>query len=244
MRPETRDAVDGYWAASLGCAPGALRTDGVSVVAGNEGTAAVVVRGDAAVVAVDPERLAVARDVLSETALSELTDPERIRARFERLAAVGEILGPAYLGYADESTVRAAAARTDRTDAVTRPLTAADEAAYDAFEAACPPTEWSDGGPPFSPTRTVGRFVDGDLVALAGYEVWDGTLAHIAVVTHPDRRGEGHAQAVVAAVARRTLDGGLVPQYRTLDAWPWSVRVAEKVGFERWGTSVLVRFES
>ncbi|WP_435348428.1 hypothetical protein [Haloarchaeobius sp. HRN-SO-5] len=43
-----------------------------------------------------------------------------------------------------------------------------------------------------------------------------------------------------AATTERALGAGLWPQYRTLDACPWSVALAEGLGFEQFATGSLV----
>ncbi|SFL11033.1 hypothetical protein SAMN04487950_2511 [Halogranum rubrum] len=245
MLTETRDAVDGYWADALGCSRAVLRQEGLSVVEGPADEVELVARGDSVVVAVGSSRTNVVRDALAGLSATAAVDADVLTARFASIGIpVNEVLGPAYLGYADDSTLWPVDASTRPTvEDTVRTLTESDSGAYDRFRAACSDDEWDAGGSDLVPERTVGRFVDGNLVALAGYTVWDDTLAHIAVVTHPDHRNEGHAQAVVGRVARVALDDGLVPQYRTLDAWPWSIQAATNVGFERWGTSLLVRFD-
>lgn len=239
MRPETHEAVDCYWANSLGCRREVLCEAGVSLVASDTTTVDVVRRGDSAVVAVDAERMSDIEATLSDSVVDDVMTRERLVGRLTSTGfVVADVLGPAFLGYADASTLLRAEAETGPP---VRTLTSDDEAAYERFRAACPKDEWDAGGSLFHPGRTVGQFVGDELVALASYDIWAETIAHIAVITHPDHRNEGHAQAVVLAIAHDALAASLIPQYRTLDAWPWSVRVAEKLGFERWGTSLLVR---
>ena len=72
---------------------------------------------------------------------------------------------------------------------------------------------------------------------MAGYDIWDGLIAHVAVVTHPDHRSSGNGRAAASLLTDRALDAGLLPQYRTSDAWPWSVALAEGLGYERFATS-------
>jgi GNAT superfamily N-acetyltransferase len=90
----------------------------------------------------------------------------------------------------------------------------------------------------------IGLFADAgddhELVAAAAYDVWDDLLAHLAVVASPERRNQGYGRAVVSRATERALAEGLIPQYRTADAWPWSVALAEGLGFCQFGTSVLV----
>lgn len=156
---------------------------------------------------------------------------DAVRPRLEAVVAPERVLGLASYGYVDLTTL-------DPVDADARALEIDDESAFEASRAAVPDEEWANGGPEFRPGETIGRFVD-DLVAVAGYDVRDGLIAHIAVVTHPDHRSAGHGRAVVSLVTERALEVGLVPQYRTADIWPWSVALAEGLGYERFATSYL-----
>jgi RimJ/RimL family protein N-acetyltransferase len=80
-----------------------------------------------------------------------------------------------------------------------------------------------------------------ELLALAGYEVWNDTIAHIAVVTHPLHRGRSLGGAAVALAARHALQARLVPQYRTLRANAPSLGIASRLRFREYGFSVYVR---
>ena len=142
------------------------------------------------------------------------------------------ILGPAYVGYADTVPSLATSARA---------VTNADFSAVAALEIACGPEEWEHGGCDVAEQPASGVFIRGTLAALAGYEVWGGTIAHICVVTHPAFRGRGHATAAVAHLAARALQAGLVPQYRTLLSNAPSMRVARKLGFAQYGSTIAAR---
>lgn len=87
----------------------------------------------------------------------------------------------------------------------------------------------------------VGVFADAELAAVAGYEVWDGCIAHLNILTHPARRGRGFGREAVAALARTALDRGLVPQYRVLADNAPSLAVAAAVGFQPYATSLALR---
>jgi predicted GNAT family acetyltransferase len=79
------------------------------------------------------------------------------------------------------------------------------------------------------------------VAALAGYEVWGSTIAHISVITHPDFRSRGFGRSAVAHLAGRAMAAGLLPQYRTLQSNRASIRVAEALGFHFYATSTAVR---
>lgn len=93
------------------------------------------------------------------------------------------------------------------------------------------------GGMQFIPGKTVGLFVDEQLVAAAGFTVWNGLLAHLAVVTHPNYRSQGYGKTVVSRATEQAFADGLLPQYRTSDVWPWSVALAQSLGFHRFTTA-------
>jgi GNAT superfamily N-acetyltransferase len=121
---------------------------------------------------------------------------------------------------------------------------ARDGAAVSRLQAACSEQEWEHGGSDPAHGRTFGVFDGGgELEALAGYEIWDETIAHISIVTHPARRGKGSGRAAVARAAEHALEAGLLPQYRTLRANAPSMSLARRLGFSEYGFSVYVRLE-
>ncbi len=229
--PETLGTLRRYWAGKLGVDADAFEATGVTVGAGHGDDVEVFVRDDAVVVGAPPA-LHDACERATGGLARAVPDDEAVGEWIGARGSVRTVLGPAFYGYVDRRSF-------EPVDATARPLDAADEAAVDRLRAAVPDEEWDQGGPAFEPGRTVGRFVDGDLVAVAGYDVWDDLVAHVAVVTHPDHRGEGNGRAAVSRVTAAALDDGLLPQYRTADAWPWSVALAEGLGYERFATSCL-----
>lgn len=144
-----------------------------------------------------------------------------------------QVIGPAFIGYAEEIGEAGERARI---------LDASDAAQAALLEKGCEPEEWDHGGSVVGEVPCSGVFAeDGSLAALAGYEVWSGTIAHISIVTHPDHRGRGYGRDAVAHLARRAMASGLVPQYRTLAANAPSMRIAAALGFQHYATSVAVR---
>jgi RimJ/RimL family protein N-acetyltransferase len=116
-----------------------------------------------------------------------------------------------------------------------------DLPAVQALESACSPREWEHGGITVGEDVAAGTFVGDELAALAGYEVWDGVIAHISVVAHPAHRGRGHAAAAVSLVTTTALERGLLAQYRALESNTPSLAVAERLGFQPYARSVAVR---
>lgn len=251
LTPRTVGALRRYWAGRLGVGTEAFDRGGATVGAvgageddNGDGPAGVELlrQGDALVVGAPPPLVDPFRDREAELAALDVADPVAVReAIVDALSSgasasvhpVDRVLGPAFYGHADAETF-------EPIESPARPLAESDAEAFETFRAAIPTEDWVNGGPAFRPGRTTGRFVDGGLVAAAGYEVWDGRIAHLAVVVRPDARGEGHGRAVVSRATELAFEAGLIPQYRTLDEWPWSVALAEGLGYERFATSAFV----
>ena len=78
----------------------------------------------------------------------------------------------------------------------------------------------------------VGIRVDGRLAAMAGQRLAPTGFAEVsAVCTHPDFRGRGYAQALVAAVTRNIHSDGRMPFLTSFEANTGAVRIYKQVGF-------------
>lgn len=142
------------------------------------------------------------------------------------------VIGPAFIGYAAGMEEAAGGARE---------LTSGDMEAVESLQSACSETEWDHGGSDLATDPCSGVFEGEELAALAGYEVWDDSIAHLCVVTHRRFRGRGHARRAVEHVAKRALNAGLLPQYRTLESNLPSMHIARALGFSPYASSVAVR---
>jgi GNAT superfamily N-acetyltransferase len=220
-----------YWASHLGCStatlfsqPFHITTHGTDL-ADYDGIFALFRRG-AAAVSFPPDRIETLRRLLPSPPLT----PTRFAEAFGVLGFT--VIGPAYMGYAE--VVRSPVQPV-------RSLTADDALAAGVLRAACSETEWEHGGSLVGEHPSSGVFIGSDLVALAGYEIWGSTIAHISVVTHPSFRGRGFGRSAVAHVASTALVARLVPQYRTLESNRASICIAESLGFFHYATSVAVR---
>ncbi len=226
-------AVTRYWAAETGCAAAELFREPLSVVphgpllADYDGIFALFREGAA--------RVSLPRDRF-EALQARLPDPpftpDELAGCFTQ--AGFRVIGPAFIGYARECTPCPGAVRV---------LEEPDLPLAREFQAACSEEEWDHGGSEVGASPASGAFAGEALAALAGYEIWDGGIAHISVVTHPGYRGRGYGRQAVAHLAARALAAGLVPQYRTLEANTPSMRIAEALGFQCYACSVAVRLE-
>jgi ribosomal protein S18 acetylase RimI-like enzyme len=94
----------------------------------------------------------------------------------------------------------------------------------------------TEPGPFRDHTATLGGFlgirVDGRLAAIAGQRLAPTGFTEVsAVCTHPDFRGRGYAQALVAAVARTIHAEGSTPFLTSFEANTGAIRIYQQVGF-------------
>jgi GNAT superfamily N-acetyltransferase len=234
--------VDEYWASELGCSVEALgRTETEVVAHGRFGPYQglfLFLRHAALIVSVPPDLLGGYRELAAALRPEALWDSRALASRLAGPRPIGRVVGPAFVGYL-ASRPEAPPASPD-----VRLLTPADADAVDHLRTACGVTEWEHSGSISAGEPAAGRFVDDELVALAGYKVWSDTIAHIGVITHPAHRGHGHGRAVVMRITQHALDQHLVPQYRTLEANIASISLGTAVGFERYAITVALRFGS
>jgi GNAT superfamily N-acetyltransferase len=238
---EVLRVADEYWANDFGCAVEDLRPvkTRVQIHAGGmaeyHGASLLMLRV-APVVSV-PEFIysEVAARADSFTP-ANTRDPETLTSLLAP-AQVSLVLGPAYIGYASAAELRQSSVEG------TRKLESFEDPAVQGFKAALGPEDWDVGGIGPCEGRAIGAFSDaGELKAICGIRVWGGTIAHLCVATLPDARGYGFGTRAVAATAQFALELGLLPQYRTLESNLPSIRVAEKLGFKKYGWSMFARF--
>ena len=246
LASSTRGIVDAYWAAFFGCDREALRPPRALAVphagAADYAGAFAVEFGGAPLVSLPASLVNELGPRMGTWESATIHDPSKAieAAAIAFGTRAHEVIGPAYLGYADDGTLGTGCRCADGV--LVRLLSASDVLAVEALRDACTPREWEHGGSELGLHPAAGAFVAGELTALAGYEVWGGRIAHLAVLAHPGARGRGYARAAVAAVARHALDHALIPQYRTLDSNHASRAIADSLGFVRVATSVAVKF--
>jgi RimJ/RimL family protein N-acetyltransferase len=238
LSPATLDLLDAYWSRFLGLPDGQLRPTAPRVVVHAElgGYAGMYAQSFGAAPVVSLPAWAVRRygRAAAEAAGAGLVDDDRWRGVFGDL--LERVIGPAEIRYADAGTLRPAP-----REARVRLLDAADAPALERLRRACSETEWEHGGRELGAGLIAGVFAEDELAAVAGYEVWDGTIAHIGIVTHPAHRGRGLGASAVHHVARAALRSGLVPQYRALASNTPSLRIAARLGFVPYAESLAVR---
>jgi GNAT superfamily N-acetyltransferase len=192
-------------------------------------------RNQTLIVAVSPDLLATFHPRAEGWCQADVLDIERFRRLIDY--PIDQIIGPAFIGYTDRTMFCPFSAEE------TRLLGSEDLSSLEALQAACNALEWKHGGSQLGDQPVIGAFHGERLVSVSGYEIWDGGIAHISVVTHPQYRGQGYGKAVVSKLTDEALKRGLVPQYRTLEANKSSMALGNRLGFERYATTVAVRLK-
>jgi GNAT superfamily N-acetyltransferase len=237
IAPSTVSAITRCWADHFGCGPEHFQTNRTLAVPHlglGDYHGVFVFRWDEAVVASVPAPLlATVGARIEQLSAAEVTSKACIRAVGAVL--VERVIGPAVYCYTDTTSLRPRAATGLRV------LTRADAPLLEELRIACSTAEWDEAGALTSDRPLAGQIVGGQLVAVAGYTVWWGRLAHLAVITAPAYRGQGYGKAVVRRSAEAAMRHGFVPQYRALEVNQASIGLATALGFEQCATSIALR---
>lgn len=232
-----QDTIDQYWSRYFDCEIQDLYAPGTRVFEHREmrGYRGVFVfrHGDACIVSAPPEMLASLRSRMERLEASDVFDQAFLQDCFATI--LDRLVGPAWLAYAGSKDLRPVDA------AGARLLEDGDIPALRRLAAACDETAWTHSGPLFDRPPIFGRFLENDIVAAAGYELWGEHLAHIGVVTHPDFHGRGFGKAVVSTAALYVLEHRLIAQYRTLESNTPSMAIGAALGFQHYASTIAVR---
>jgi len=239
LAQSTISVVTGRWADHLGCAPEHFQTNRTLVVPHlgiGEYHGVFIFRFGAAVVAsTPPPLLPTLGPRLEQLDAAQLVPEACVRAVGE--AAVERVIGPAWYGYADVTSLQPIASTGVRL------LTLDDAPLLERLRAACSEADWKEAGDLTIDLPLVGQFIGGQLIAVAGYHVWWDCFAHICVITHPAARGHGYGKAVAHRLAEIALSRDLAPQYRALELNQASLGIATALGFEQCATSIALRLK-
>lgn len=210
-----------------------LRTDGFRVLERASVDArhrATVVGTSSATIVSLPEGRAPAFENAGLSLEEMARSPRRYLTSCHSLHSL-EVRGPAYLGYWPS-------AHRPRSQGLTEVLDG-DGLARLAFLRDTAPAEWKEAG--IGPdSRVLGLRVEGQIVAVAGYEPWAGHIAQLQVFCHPNYRRRGLAAEPLKAAISSALADHLLPQYRARDANAASLALARRVGFVEYGWMATV----
>jgi RimJ/RimL family protein N-acetyltransferase len=237
LQSSTITTLDSYWADFFACPTTSFAQAHILVVPhaglGDYHGIFFLRRKDALIISVPPADYAMYLSHFAGLTAGAFDDIAALLAQTP--AAISQVIGPAWIGYTDTTTLQPHQPSTARL------LTNADADAFLRFRATCPARDWEHGGSGFARQSLAGQFIGDALVALVGYERWGEHIAHLAVVTHPDYRGQGYGMRVVRLLAGTVLAQGLIPQYRTLRANTPSMAIAAALGFVAYAESLAIR---
>ena len=148
----------------------------------------------------------------------------------------GRGLGEAYLSFCDTLP-----SFPDRGPAVS-----SDPEHALALERLCPPDDVAEVGLSTMENNCV--LVDESSEPLlplagAGYDIWEGILAHLGALTAPAERRRGRASYAVSVAVEESMAAGLIPQWRARTDNVASQRTALRAGFVHAGSQTSVVLE-
>ena len=238
MRTDSEEELDRYWARELGAAPGFLGNSPQvrCTVQRLYGGVQLFKRGRQLVLAAPPDRAELVQDKVRGLSVDELFSVDWLQGVFDQDAE--RILGPAHVYYADSTTFRPDGALAGR------PISSVDAGAYRALAAALDSNELEDSGFSGDSFPAFGVFSGGVLCAAASYRVWEPSIAHIIVATHPQYRRRGFAGAAIRSLAADAFDRGLILQWRAVSWNENSLSLARSLGFSHYCSTLYVRLRS
>jgi GNAT superfamily N-acetyltransferase len=237
MKEKTRQVVETFWTHDLGLDSDGLGQSGVrcSVQQLYNGVA-VFRRPGTLVVAAPAEQHDRIQECMQGRSVDELFSVDWLRSTLGEDAA--KILGPAEVHYADETTFRSPGAPSARE------LSKEDEPSCRLLQSALKASEAEESGYSAERLPAFGAFSGNTLCAAANYSIWEPSIAHIVVATHPERRRRGFAKAAIGALANDAFKRGLTLQWRAV-AWNEnSLALARVLGFEHYCSTIFARLRS
>jgi GNAT superfamily N-acetyltransferase len=165
--------------------------------------------------------------------------PEEIFDRQKLISILGgaiqQLIGPAFVGYADATGFKPA----DTLGA--RRLLPADDPALRVLAGSVSLAEWEHGGIEFNGESLIGLFVNNRLVAAGRLEPRDETILDLGLVVARDQRGKGYGRAVASALTASGIEQGKIVQYRTLCSNEASLAIAERLGYHSYAETISVQ---
>ena len=233
MNDKTRRVVEAFWAHDLGAESGFASLPVSCTVQRLYNGVQIFRRDGAIVIAVPPEKHEYIRGTLRGLSPQELFSVEWL----QRVLGpdVEKILGPAEVFYADETSFCPA------DTMLARSLSQSDLPAYRTLEGALAPKESEDSGFSSGKFPAFGVFSDDVLCAVTSYSVWEPSIAHIIVATHPEHRRRGFAKAAVSVLAEHAMGRGLILQWQTVSWNTNSLALARDLGFEHYCSKIFAR---
>ena len=219
-------ALRGVWAERLGVAADAFDRPGPTFVERSDLAAVVVVRLGATTAVAAPER---ALRGLRSLAPAQLVDVGALLGAVEALRP--NLLGAASLSFGDAQSI---------VPCLTRSARPGTEAEVETVLSGCSVAEREESGLSQMAMRWIVSNRHGDPGGAAGYEVWNGALAHVGAAVDAESRGQGLGLSAASAAVLHAIGAGLVPQWRCRRGNVTSARLSERLGFVTLGDQVTI----
>jgi GNAT superfamily N-acetyltransferase len=236
MRENTLRIADSFWTHDLGLTNGLGESEICCSVQNLYSGVQMLRRAGKLAVAVPPDQLDRVQSSMKGCSINEIFSANWLKTALGDLAT--KVIGPAEVNYADETTFRSP------DSSAARELHQDDLYLCRSLQAALSAREAEESGFMADVFPAFGAFSGSMLCAAAYYRVWEPSIAHIMVATHPDHRRRGFARAAVGALAQDALKRGLILQWRAL-AWNSnSLTLARDLGFEHYCSTLYARLST
>lgn len=241
MKRESCEGVLTFWAGELGTNVPELLAPNVGVnVRINSDIQGVMVfrRGEDVRIAASSSKVETMRASFSDLSVTDFCLPEFWRNMFPEFC--GAMVGPELHYYMDAIPSSWTPAPASRSLVLVRGLAASDMKVCAEFAGALTQQEREASGLDVLGRQAWGVFVQGVLVAIAGYDAWPNRVAHIGVATHPEYRGRKFAQLAVQAAVRGAAMRRCIAQFRCLAVNEAASGVALALGFPLFAETLFI----
>ena len=235
------ELYDRFWAEHLGVQPSDWSVPGVSVNAhvglkGYRGVWFFMRRDRLVVSAPDGWVPHISQYLANASQYNNLPEEAALRELFG--SDFERCIGPAFQGALTPECFRPFKSRSVRQP------TAGDLQAISVFRAACAEHGGVDSGMDDATFFQAAYFHSGRVAALSGYRPWNDLFGDPCVLTHPEYRGRGWGTAVVSMTVELALAEGKVLLYQTLESNTAAVKLAQRLGYERYAQHIAVRLKA
>lgn len=237
--------IDSFWAKTLGCTEQDLDFNKSKVVVKEEETDYNKDRNKAQIDIFERKsnRIVSCYNELEEKLREHketLFNEEITQSNLENTGLeIEEFLGPAFLSYTTEDLFK------DAETPNCRQLTQKDREKLDELKQESDDEEIDNsiGDTEIQDRPIFGKFIEDELVAVSSYIVWDQIIGFPDVFVKEDFRGNGYGRQVVSKSTEHILEKNLIPVYRTLEKWNYSVKLAKSLGYTKYATTYLIQLK-
>jgi len=238
MKQQNLDRIHEFWSKSLGCKKQVLKKPKSGIFSRQKPSDYTIdhTKEKVDVFFKESEKIVSCH----ESSLSQVRelDFSRQNLQEERLD-VKEILGPAFLSFTDSESFKPVKSPDCRK------LKESDAEKLEDLKESGQEEEIENSIGDYNPVEhcLFGKFLEGRLVAVSGYEIWNGEIAFLIVFVSKEYRGKGFGKQVVSEAAQHAISHNLIPCYRTVEGWKSSINLAKSLGFEKYASTYLIEIK-